>query len=118
MRCNQSINNVNQINEDGETPLFIASQSGQTEVVKLLLTAGADVNKVNHRRETPLAKAAYYGYHETVHLLLQTKDININMSDKWGKTPLFKAAWQSSIESLKLLLIHNVCMIEYKMKMI
>ena len=34
------------IMQNGDTPLYRASQGGHTEVVELLLSSGADINKV------------------------------------------------------------------------
>ena len=75
---------MNKVNDQQETPLFMACKHGKQEVVELLLAADADINKANNIGQTALSIAAYYGYHEIVALLLS----------------------------------HNVCMIEYKIKMI
>ena len=42
---------------------------GKTELVKLLLTAGADVNIKNNDGDTALIWASYNGYTEIVKLL-------------------------------------------------
>jgi ankyrin repeat protein len=45
---------INSQDEDGFTPLHIASQSGQVEVVAKLLNAGADSQIMNFSEDTPL----------------------------------------------------------------
>jgi ankyrin repeat protein len=45
---------INSQDEDGFTPLHIASQSGQANVVAKLLSAGADSQLMNFSEETPL----------------------------------------------------------------
>jgi ankyrin repeat protein len=45
---------INSQDEDGFTPLHIAAQSGQVEVVAKLLCAGADSQVMNFSEETPL----------------------------------------------------------------
>jgi ankyrin len=63
---------VNPARQDGVTPLFIAAQEGQREVVALLLKQGADVNA--HARiggVTVLHVGAFRGDHAIVTLLLQ-----------------------------------------------
>ena len=48
---------VNKTNRDGETPLFIAIQSGQYTLVQPLIKAGADVDISDGRGSTPLSLA-------------------------------------------------------------
>jgi ankyrin repeat protein len=49
-------------NESGSTPLYDAASMGRLEVVKLLITRGADVNAANKSGATPLHAAATNGF--------------------------------------------------------
>ena len=64
---------VNDANLGGETPLHIAAEFGNPEIITLLLNAGADVNAVTPReigRQTPLQIAAEYSNLEAMQVLL------------------------------------------------
>jgi ankyrin repeat protein len=53
-----------------EMPLLAAINTGQLEVVKLLVEAGADVNQVNPEDfETPLFRARYHNFQDIVEYL-------------------------------------------------
>ena len=56
---------------DGVTALYIASQRGHPEVVRLLLDASADKDKAARYGATALFIASLEGHHEVVRLLLQ-----------------------------------------------
>ena len=63
---------MNHIRQDGVTPIFIAAQEGQREVVALLLSHGADVNAQARIGDvTLLHVAAYRGDQELITLLLR-----------------------------------------------
>lgn len=70
----------------GSTALSSAALFGHTEIVALLLEAGADVNARNRDGGTPLHSAAFLGQHETAKLLLEN-DANINIKNWDGGTP-------------------------------
>ena len=57
-------------NEDGATPLCIASQNGHLEIVKVLIAAGADVNQATKNGCTPLYVASLYGHLEVIKVLI------------------------------------------------
>ena len=48
---------INKANNDGATPLFIASEKGRAEVVRVLAERGVDINKANNDGESPLRSA-------------------------------------------------------------
>jgi ankyrin repeat protein len=50
-----SLEDLNRKNKAGETPLALAVRGGHVEMLKLLLTAGADVNQADHQGQTPLS---------------------------------------------------------------
>ncbi len=58
--------------EDGSTALIIASNTGHTDVVKHLLTLGANPNTKTNNGWTALHAAADDGYKEIVEVLLQS----------------------------------------------
>ena len=62
---------INAENNHGDTPLMIASQRGNLEIVKELLSYGVDVNVRDNDRNTALQYALDYDYPEVAQLLKQ-----------------------------------------------
>jgi len=61
---------VRAVNNDYETPLFLASELGHTEIVDMLLQFGADANHASSRTSHPLIEASKNGHTEIVELLV------------------------------------------------
>ena len=93
---------VNKDDEDGETPLVVASRLGHTETVKLLIEKGADVNKADEDGSTPLHLAVYPGRTEIVKLLIAA-GADVNKAAWNGSTPLLVASYNGHTEIVELL---------------
>jgi cytohesin len=78
---------ANAKDEDGETPLHIAAQMGDVELVELLLENTKDVNTPDESGATPLHLAAGSGQKEVAELLL-AKKADVNARDNGDQTPL------------------------------
>ena len=61
--------NVNILTKTGFSPLLMAARLGHTEIVKLLLKAGATADLANENNTTPLTIASKHGHTEVVQLL-------------------------------------------------
>ena len=73
---------VNAKDEQGQTPLSLASRKGHAGVVGVLLAApGIDVNREEFEG-TPLFVASRKGWSEVVRLLLAVPGIDVNRVDK------------------------------------
>jgi len=95
---------MNAANEQGRTSLWKASSRGDTESVKALLRAGANVNTADKIGMTPLRAATWRGHTEVVKVLLRAPGIDVNKADKDGVTPLRAATWRGHTEVVKVLL--------------
>ncbi|CAG0911253.1 unnamed protein product, partial [Cyprideis torosa] len=74
---------VNARDDDGWTPLLLATRRGHHFIVHLLLAHGADLNIRDCDKQTPLHLASRRGHHSIVHLLLaHGADLNIRDCDK------------------------------------
>ncbi|XP_015906122.2 alpha-latroinsectotoxin-Lt1a-like [Parasteatoda tepidariorum] len=73
---------------DGNTPLHLAAENNKSNLVKLLLSKGADVNAKNKLHLTPLHIACRRQFQRTVSSLLESRDIDVNVADESGLTPL------------------------------
>ncbi|XP_032518516.2 ankyrin repeat and SOCS box protein 3-like [Danaus plexippus] len=71
------INDINEIALDGDTPLILAAQGSNHDVVKLLLKNNADPNLKNKRGDLALTKALTTGNSEMFKTLLQVTDIAV-----------------------------------------
>ena len=77
----------NLFNEDGYTPLMLASKLDRYDIVELLLDKKFDPNSVNKKEETALHLASKEGHEDIVYLLLRG-GANPNCLDSSSKSPI------------------------------
>jgi ankyrin repeat protein len=93
---------------DQWTALLWAAQEGHTEIVDLLLDAGANVNFADSGGFTPLKQAVGESRLETMeHLLLRGADVNHRGTSDGGCTALHTATAYGLIECIRLLLLYG-----------
>ena len=98
---------LNYKDQDGYTPLHRATYNGHIEVMKKLMTAGADVVGETNDGWHPLHCACRWNQTEAASLLLQNGG-DINAQTKGGQTPLHLAAsMRDGGPTLVLLLMHR-----------
>ena len=89
---------------DFDSPLVIAADCGHSEIVRLLLGAGAPINDAMvSNRQTALHLAAVHGHKDVAQVLLET-GANPNARSKVGYTPLHFAAGMGCEAIVRILL--------------
>lgn len=85
----------------GESPLHLAAEKWDENIVKALLKAGADVNAPNRQQKTPLMIAAHANRLKVVEALLDG-GANPYLKDRQGKTArdLCPAKFQQNVNNL------------------
>jgi len=78
---------VNAADKDGDTPLHIAANHDDPDIIALCLHYGAHLNAVNQVGETPLIQAVQHNSIESVRTLLSSH-AEVNLRDTQGKTAL------------------------------
>jgi ankyrin repeat protein len=97
---------VNATDNTGRTPLHLASQCGQFEVVRLLIKHGANVNASDGSHSTPLHLASSSGSPDTVRVLIEY-GANVNSLDGNRKMPIHLASSSGSPGTVRLLIKHG-----------
>jgi uncharacterized protein YaaQ len=95
--------NVKDKNYGGNTPLHIAIENGNVEMVQVLLNASAKVNAKNYQKQTPLMMLDEDATPELVNLLIRYR-AKITSVDKEGNTPLMHAAAFGNEDVLQILI--------------
>lgn len=95
---------VDELDTNRDAPLVIAAYEGRTEILRLLLQAGASVCAVDpSMKATALHAAAYAGRTEAVKLLIEYK-IDIDRQGPYnGYTALHDAIWQNNVATVRVL---------------
>lgn len=81
---------IDDADNDGNTPLMIAASLGKVNFVHFLLDNGAEVNNKNYNGETALHRAAQSGNNEVIDILFAA-GADLNAPDFSGRTPLMQA---------------------------
>lgn len=94
---------INVMNTNNETPLFMAASGGHSEVVKMLLDKGANAFGHNLNGDTCLHKVVAGGSVELVKVFL-SKQLPIDARNKLDETPLVIAIKGKHLEVCQVLL--------------
>ena len=111
LECN--VTDLNSIDIDGQTPLYLAAENNHEDLVRLLLMQrGIDVNKGIESGEmagsSPLFVAAHLNLTKIVRLLIDHPDIDTNKGrNSDGRTPLLNSALFGYTKVVKLLLAYQ-----------
>ncbi len=98
-----TIVNVRDNGENGETALFLKTQSRELNWMSYLLSRGANPDIADKDGETPLHIATQLNFTEGVKLLLDYK-ADIDARNRFGETPLIRAVRMRQTDMVKLLL--------------
>ena len=90
--------------DDVTTALLLAVRHHHTEVVRLLLNAGADASITNSLGRTPLLSATIRGFDDIVKLLISTGRVDVDYKAPNGATALFWATFDGNERIVRLLL--------------
>lgn len=101
------VSDIDEKNSWDSSPLYVACEEGEPEIVKLLIENGADVNFPVYRKGevyyTPLIISSAYGYDDIVKLLVDNgADPNISGYDK--DFPLHFASGKNYVDIVDLLI--------------
>ncbi|CAM9293998.1 unnamed protein product [Ectocarpus sp. 8 AP-2014] len=94
---------VNEITEEGCTPLMISAQNGHGGVTQLLIDAGADLDAATDEGVTSLHQAADGGHSEILSMLVKA-GANHDTQTYNGSTPLYDAAFHGHLDIVRKLL--------------
>ena len=96
---------VNQLEANGDAPLIMAAYKGYSEIVEMLLKAGADVTAVDPgMKATALHAAAYAGRTEAARLLIEY-GIDVDAQGPYnGYTALHDAIWQNNVQTAAMII--------------
>lgn len=85
-----------------ETPLHVAARKNMKSVVPFLLKHDAPINAQDLYGNTALHLAASKGYNEVVRILIDNQEIQLNISNKEGLTPLHLAVESGFIYTVEV----------------
>ena len=86
--------NVRIADNFGNLPIHLAARNGSKDTVSSMVSLGTDINAQNRDRETPLHLGVHYP--EVVKQLMTYDNLELNLKDYNGKTPLLRAIESST----------------------
>ena len=88
------------------SPIVIACDIGNYNIVEMLLENGANINDTNECEITPIMKASIYNHTNIIELLL-SKGVDIHAQNMNGATAILYASLHSQKEAIQLLMANG-----------
>ncbi|KDO34605.1 hypothetical protein SPRG_00668 [Saprolegnia parasitica CBS 223.65] len=98
-------------NSSNQTPFMLAASLGHVDVLDVLVAA-SDINAVDDEGRSALGVAAFQGNVGVVTFLLSCLDIEVDLQDRFGATPLMLAVSEGHDEIVTQLLDAN-CALDF-----
>ena len=98
---------INNVYEDGETPLIWSIKYKHPDITEYLIEHGADINVTTKNGWTPLMYASIDKIFKLVVEYLVEHGANIHATDNEGWTPLMFAALNRNLDTVKYLVEHG-----------
>ena len=89
---------------DGNTPLMLATANNHLNMARVLSEWGADPNLKDREDNTPLMHAAVYGQLPFVEFFLSLEETDVNLSNHEGYTALMRAFYTRDLKVITALL--------------
>ena len=99
---------MNTLDDMGMTPLMVACEKNNLEIVSLLIKWGVAVNMTSIQKYTALHVAARYSNIDLIEVLINS-DANVNAIDELGFTPLFWACRGNNLNVVTWLINRGAC---------
>ncbi|PAV88116.1 hypothetical protein WR25_17730 [Diploscapter pachys] len=84
-------------------PIFHVARSGELNNLRRLFMQGQDMNAVDYDKRSALIIAASEGHEHIVKFLVNVAKVDINVTDKWGRTALDEARFFKHAEIARFL---------------
>ena len=96
--------NVNATNHKNQTVVLLACKKGNTNIINMLLDAGADPNVADTNGYTCLHATAYCGVRQGVFQAIIDHGVDVNATNKQNQTALLVACTQQNTDLINTLL--------------
>ena len=97
---------INELDQHGQTPLYLAVCAGQLKMAQILLINHANPYIKGTNGSAPIHGAARHGQSDCVEMLLERK-ADVNVRGVHGRTPLILAASSGYVTTVRMLLQHG-----------
>lgn len=96
--------NINEVNQQNESALLIATHNNFVEIAKVLIDHGADVNQQDSIQDSPYLYAGAQGKTEILAYMLKNSQPNQQIYNRFGGNTIIPAAEKGHLDTVKLLL--------------
>lgn len=105
---------IDEVDQDGNTPLNVAVHQNQIEIAKRLIDRGADINRQNAISDSPYLYAGAEGRTEILAYMLAKGEPDLTKVNRFGGNALIPAAEKGHLDNVKVLLEDGRVVVDFQ----